>query len=495
VARAKRTTKTVAQRIDMHYFKRPSKFRRLRFFLSLLLPALGVVWLAGYGLARNNHVYSSGRMAPAHAVLTQKCSTCHETRAGFFNAKSNDQLCLTCHDGPVHHASQNSTPACSTCHVEHRGLLRLASTADESCAQCHSKLQAHTASGGTAFARDISSFGASHPEFAALRAGFTDPGTVKLNHAVHLKIGLLGPNGPVQLTCEDCHRANTTARPWRFPLAAGSPPGETPQILNVSAISAVGDKSGPPSLSATRAYLGPIFYAKQCAGCHALRFDRRIADSVPHDTPEVVHAFVVKKLTEYIAVHPGDLREAGSTVMLPGRPLPVNPRVYNSQREWIDAKVAEDEQLLWGKTCKQCHALSIPGADGPAAEGSTAIALPTPAASREVLPVVAKSNITPRWFQHAVFDHDQHRLVNCESCHTAARTSVETADVLLPSIKTCQQCHHSGADGAESRCFECHIYHDWKTEKEPRTTFTLTDLMDPKTSAPAEIAARPTGGK
>jgi len=487
VARAKRTTKTVAQRIDMHYFKHPSPFRRLRFLLSLALPIIAVLWLAGYGLARNNHVYSSGKMAPAHGVLTQKCSACHETHAGFFSGKSSDQLCLTCHDGPIHHANQSSTPACSTCHVEHRGLTRLAATADESCAQCHANLAAHT-SGATSYSHDVSTFLSGHPEFSALRAGFTDPGTIKLNHQVHLKAKLLGPNGPVQLACDDCHRANTASQTWRFPLPPGSPQGETPQVAAVSAVATVAAKPGPPSRSAARAYMGPILYAKQCAGCHLLTFDKRFNEGVPHDTPEVVHAYIVKKLTAYIAAHPEELREAVSTVMLPAKPLPVSPRVYSPPQAWIGAKVAEDEQLLWGKTCRQCHALNT---SPPPANAASAAAAPA------ALPAVAKSNIAPRWFQHAVFDHDQHRLVSCESCHTKAPTSQRTEDVLVPSITTCQQCHHSGPDGAESRCFECHVYHDWKTEKEARARFTLTDLLHPGSTSPARTSQtpKPAGGK
>ena len=195
-------------------------------------------------------------------------------------------------------------------------------------------------------------------------------------------------------------------------------------------------------------------------------FDKHFTESVPHDTPEVVRAFVVRKMTEYIATHPEELREPVSTIMLPTKPLPVSPRVYSPAQQWVEAKVAEAEQLLWGKTCKQCHALNFITRAG------------VNVASTATLPVVEKSNITMHWFQHAVFDHDQHRLVNCESCHTRALNSQETADVLLPSIQICQQCHHSGADGAESRCFECHVYHDWKTEKEVKTKFTLSDLLN-----------------
>lgn len=480
MARVARTTKTVAQRIDLHYFKEPHPLRRWRFLLSLLVPLLAVIWLAGYGLARNNRVYSSGPMASSHAVLRKKCSACHESRGESFRAKSSDQLCLTCHDGPIHHTNQSFTPACASCHVEHRGLMRLAASEDESCAQCHADLRTHATGGSTPYAHEILTFSAGHPEFAVLRPGFSDPGTIKLNHAVHMKAGLDGPHGKVQLACEDCHRANTLNKAWRFPLPPGSPPGETPQFVMISVPRG---KSGPPSRSEERAYMGPITYANHCAGCHPLPFDKRIIENVPHDTPEVVHAFVAKKLTEYIAAHPGELREPVSTVMLPARPIPVSPKVYSPPQQWVAAKVAEDEQLLWGKTCKQCHALNFSAASA------------ADAASPKILPAVAKSNITIRWFQHAVFSHDQHRLVTCESCHARARISQETADVLLPSIQTCRVCHHSGADGAESRCFECHIYHDWKIEKEAKTRFTLSDLLDSSSKETAESAKKEPAGK
>lgn len=431
----------------------------MRFVLSVLIPLLAVIWLAGYGLARNKSVYSSGKMAPAHAVLREKCDTCHDSHGEFSSAKASDQLCITCHDGPIHHANQKFTPACASCHVEHRALMRLAATADASCAQCHAALPSHTASGSTSYARDISDFTAGHPEFAALRPRFVDPGTIKLNHAVHMKANLEGPHGKVQLVCDDCHRADQSNQSWRFFLPTNSPPGETPQIAPVSS---AGDRAIPPSRSEKRAYMGQITYAKHCAGCHPMPFDKRFTESVPHDTPEVVHAFVGKKLTAYIAAHPEELREPISTIMLPAKPLPVSPHVYSPPQQWVAAKLADAEQLLWGKTCKQCHALNFATSAG----GNTA-----PATN---LPVVAKSNITARWFQHAVFDHDQHRLVTCESCHTRARDSKETADVLLPSIQTCRECHHSGADGAESRCFECHTYHDWTKEKSGKGAYTIT---------------------
>ena len=209
-----RTTKKLAQRIDLNYFKRPHPFRRWRFWLSLIVPLVAILWLASYGFTRNERVYSSGPMSPGHAVLSAKCEACHVKVAGFVSARASDNACLACHDGPIHHANQVFTPNCSSCHQEHKGHMPLAATSNASCTQCHANLR--TVGSTTQFARDIENFGAGHPEFAAVRPGSVDPGTIKLDHAVHLKRNLMGPNGPVQLDCDDCHRSPTSTDAWRF---------------------------------------------------------------------------------------------------------------------------------------------------------------------------------------------------------------------------------------------------------------------------------------
>ncbi|HEX4074323.1 MAG TPA: hypothetical protein VHX49_02880 [Candidatus Acidoferrales bacterium] len=464
--REKRTTKTIAQRIDLNYFKRPSRWRTWRFALSVALPCLAVAWLAVYAVARNNHVYSSGKMSPAHAVLTPQCGACHVSRAGVFRAVAADQACLSCHDGPIHHADQVFTPSCASCHVEHRGRMRLASTADASCTQCHADLR--TSGAATPYAKEITEFTSDgHPEFAPLRAGFRDPGTIKLNHAIHLKAGLIGPNNTrVQLDCDDCHRANAAEQSWRFG-ATPAAPSQTPMATSAAGVApgrtfmavSARQEFGPPSESSARAYMQPIAYARHCVGCHPLLFDKRFADSVPHDKPAVIQAFLVKRYTDYIAAHPTELRETKSTTALPTKPVPISPRVYTPP-EWVNTRVAEAELLLWRKTCEQCHALSF---------------APTPALAAPVaLPVVAKSNIPARWFPQARFDHDAHREWTCTTCHARATTSQETADILVPGERTCEQCHHSGANAADARCFECHTYHDWSKEKQVKGAARVT---------------------
>ena len=452
MARAKLTTKKLAQRIDLSYFKRPHPFRRLRFILSVAVPLAAIVWLGWYALAHDNHVYSGGRVSAAHDILSTECNACHVKEAGSFSAKASNQGCESCHDGPIHHANQVFTPNCASCHEEHRGHLRLAATSNTSCTQCHANL--HSTAGATPFAHTVTRFDGDHPEFAALRSGNGDPGTIKFDHAVHLNHNLRGPRGLVDLDCQDCHRAGTAASKWKYG-AIGDAGNEG--LVASGRPAEIAEKSLPPSMDYRRAYMSPIAYAKHCVACHGLQFDPRFQDGAPHDTLEVIHAFLVAKFQQYIPSHPAELRVAAPVPErdLPQKPLPAAFRIL-SRQEWVDLRVAESEELLWRKTCAQCHALSFTKQSSP--------------------PAVANSNITRRWFRHAVFDHDTHKLLKCAECHSQALTSQETSDILIPGIQTCQKCHHSGTTSAESRCFECHTYHDWNKENEVRGTFTLSRL-------------------
>jgi hypothetical protein len=202
----------------------------------------------------------------------------------------------------------------------------------------------------------------------------------------------------------------------------------------------------------------PPEFAKQCAVCHTLQFDKRFGnDQVPHDKPEVVHAFLLKRFGEYIAAHPAAVHEVETRDrQLPGKDSVM--RVARNAAEWVQFHVDAAEWLLYAKTCKQCHTLQP--TSGP-------------------LPEVAKSNITARWLSHAEFDHHPHRMMSCTACHTRTPDSRETADVLLPGIQTCQQCHRPqgpGKEAAEGRCFECHQYHDWMKAKPTKGGFTIQQL-------------------
>ncbi len=476
-----RTTKKLAQRIDLNYFKRPTPLKRAKFWLSLLLPLLALMWISWRGLSGDHRVYSSGRMSKAHAVLEKDCSACHLQTAGAFSAKVTNNACLSCHDGPAHHSPPERSPNCVACHTEHRGRINLRATSNQACAGCHRDLQRK--SPDPKYENHIVSFEDSHSEFAALRslggAAARDPGTIKLNHAIHMKPIRRGPNGPnVQLECGNCHRATAADADLTYAdpkyRAATVSYKDSDEFL----------PQHPETLRAPRPLTGrelmaPVKFANACAACHLLTFDKRFDFGVPHDKPEAIHAFLVRTYREYIAAHPSEVRvrrDPGRD--LTGKPLPPEFRVL-TPAQWVTERTGEADNLLWRKTCNQCHTLT------PFAKTSRRILelsvtqqsdISKLSSSSAELPNIAPASIILQWMPHAKFDHGKHDGFTCVSCHAKALTSTELSDVLLPGIGTCKTCHAPGPEHAESRCFECHTYHDWSKRKEVTPKFTLPAL-------------------
>lgn len=431
-----RTTKKLAQRIDRNYFKKSFPIPHWRRVLSVVLTAVGVIWV-GWSALSGKQAYNAGPLARAHKIATNNCQSCHMEPA-VWGTKVADKACLTCHDGPVHQTAQTFTPQCDDCHVDHKNSFRLAAVADTSCTQCHSDLKVKE--GNPKFAAHINSFFDGHPEFAAVRPGHpADPGTIKLNHQVHLKAGLKGPNGPVQLVCADCHHQ-------------GLPVPRT-QLASLTADAAMTAANGEYQRSLSPE-MEPVNFDKDCMSCHPLTFDTRFKDPAPHKEAKVVQAYLMDQYTRYIAAHPNEIHEP--VQLNPGLPQrPVPPPARNAS-EWVSQRVEEADRLLFQKDCKECHSLTYPAPSS--------------------LPDVPKANETIHWMKNAWFDHKAHQLVECTECHADAPRSQKTADVLLPGIATCQKCHNSGQNAASSQCYECHIYHDWSKAKPVKNTNTITQL-------------------
>jgi hypothetical protein len=475
-----RTTKKLAQRIDLNYFKRPTPLKRAKFWLSLLLPLLALVWIAWRSFSGDHRVYSSGRMSEAHAVLEKECASCHVQQAGAFSAKAADAACLACHDGPIHHVNQTKALPCSTCHSEHRGRVNIHAASNQSCAECHADLKVNGRA--TVVAAHIHSFEDGHPQFAALREGARDPGTIKLNHAIHMKPIRRGPNGPnVTLECRNCHHltaadADLTYADQKYRAATVSYK-ETDEVLLLRP-----ETLWPPRPISGRELMAPVKFANACAACHLLTFDKRFDDGVPHDKPEIVHAFLLKEFREYIVAHPAEVRvQRDPSRDLTGKPMPPEVRIL-TPAQWVTERTAEAEELLWRKTCNQCHTLRAytTGSSGRIEQSVAASEASKAYDSSFGLPYVVPANTTLQWMPHAKFDHSAHTGFTCVSCHEKALTSTETSDVLLPGIANCQKCHAPGPEHAESRCFECHTYHDWSKRKEVKPTFTLPALRTGK---------------
>ena len=410
-----RTTKSLAGRIQGAYYKKVFPIPRWRTLLSRGFLLVGLVWIAWYALARNSTIYSSGPLTKAHSTLGRDCGSCHNQGQGIAKTVT-DPKCLSCHDGPVHSVRQVSTPACSSCHLEHRGTQTLLDSSNEACVNCHSNLQ--VTSGTPTVAVAIKSFTDGHPEFSSATA--KDPGQIKFNHKVHLKKQLRGLTGNVEMACTDCHK--TIA----------------PEISDVAF-----------SPRPARAYMVKVNYEAQCAKCHPLEFDKRIAAVVPHKKLDAVHEFLVAQFSSYIAAHPEELLARPDAERIPREKM---ERVAKDAKEWVAFRVEDSERLLETKTCVECHTLNPTGS----------------------LPTVAPANITTRWLTKGSFNHSAHVGSQCTVCHQKALVSEKASDVLIPGISTCQQCHnaswgHKGLD-AGATCLECHQYHDWNKEKDVRRT-------------------------
>ena len=436
-----RTAKTLAQRIDLHYFKHAHGMRRWRYVLSAAAPLIGLLWVSAFAAAGSRTPYSPGPVASAHAFVENRCEVCHvgegdprsPRESWRFRAHTTDTACLTCHDGPAHAVNQTSAPACAACHQEHRGRIQMARTEDRFCVDCHAALK--TTQGPPKVATHVGTFGVDHPEFAAIRSGAEDPARVRFNHAVHLKNDLRGPRGPETLACATCHT------PERGRERRGAKGPETTGLM------------------------APVTYAQNCARCHPLFFDERLEQVAPHATPADVRAFVRQALALYIQSHPDDISKPDSAFRrVPlNFPRPPEPPARNAE-EWVARRAAADERLLWSKTCVECHEVE------------------TPAVPAGRLPVYAATNINRQWMPRASFDHTPHLMVTCASCHAAA-ASTRTSDVLLPTQATCASCHapakrslRQGPGQVENRCFECHRYHDWTKSRPVVPSYTLPDL-------------------
>src|SRR5260370_294160 len=404
---------------------RPTPLKRARFWLSLLLPLLALVWIAERALSRDSRVYSSGRMSEAHAVLEKECSACHLQQAGAFSAKAADSACLDCHDGPAHHAAQTSTPACASCHSEHRGRISVTAAPNQACAECHSDLKAIRSS--AQYASHIRSFEDGNPEFAALRSAASgaakDPGTIKSNHAIHMKPIRGRPNGPyVQLECGNCHRitaadADLTYTDPKYSAATVSYT-DPDEFLHLHS-----DTFMAPRSVSVRELMAPVKFANACAACHLLTFDKRFDFGVPHDKPEVVHTFLIRTYREYISAHPTDVRVLRDPSRdLTGKPLPSAVRVLTAAH-WVTEHTAETENLLWRQTCKQCHTLTAFAKtsggkfEQPAAQESYVNKLYSSATE---FPYVAPPHTTLPYMPPANIDHSKHERITCVTCHANA---------------------------------------------------------------------------
>jgi hypothetical protein len=393
------------------------------YLLGLLLAIAGAVTYFLIPLSSNKfNSWNPGQMHSAHQMLNNNCQACHQNNF----EKINDAACSQCHNmsdhgevlGSAHIPVKDklkSEGACVDCHFEHAGHEALIHTEDKLCSNCHSDLASTVANPSF---KNVVSF-TDHPDISVnigdkrlvLNSDVKDLNTLKLNHAIHLKKDLRGPNGPVQMQCSDCHQFNSS--------------GYTSEKIS---------------------------FEKNCRSCHQLTFDDDLPESkVPHGNESLV---IPHLITEYakLAGQSKLIEDSSLLRSVPGKVKKesrLDPRLVK-----IIAEAREAEELLFTKTsCNLCHEVSL---------------------NTDVLDLlqskykVQAPEIPQPWLSHAKFPHSSHEMESCESCHDGVLTSEKTEDILLPQIDNCQKCHidpqahRAGSSKIKSNCISCHGYHQQK---------------------------------
>ncbi len=403
---------------------------RLPSLLSLsLIAALLVLFFGGYlpSTGRDVELLSSGPISDSHGMLNNDCGACHE---GVLQ-RVEDRKCLSCHNLSEHSKSLTTFLAnashptantkCGDCHHEHKGQTGLMIHDDRLCNSCHADIKQFAPASKLP---NVTSF-SQHPELKVeIRQGdelvrvsmddkakLVDPTPLKLNHKLHLKDGIRGPNGKVTLRCQDCHRLSTDFKT-----------------------------------------LEPITFEHDCKSCHPLGFDDRLpGDQVPHGDPDVVYNYIYAEYAKlFLATEEEIPRPAELNIRRkPGydEKQDRDEAIAFTKDNIIEQARKSEEQLFTKTACYLCHEISEEKRN-----------------ENERLSKfeIAKVEIPNRWMKAARFGHGAHEELTCESCHSKVRDSEKTKDLNLPNRDTCASCHVTGhaAGKLSSECMLCHSYHD-----------------------------------
>lgn len=553
-----RTTKELASRIDPTYVRRQSGSRGVVIIASICIVAAAVGW---WYLARTRGAYgvvNPGHVSHAHAMWENDCAKCHDNDGkGGFRAAVSDSACLQCHDAAVHSPHQlmrnvgdnahgnlalavnnngeMRSANCVVCHVEHKGEAAMAASDDAHCTNCHTNLAAAMAPGATrAVSLSVTEFNADggHPYFGRelLAEGTSlpvppakfdpailhDPTHLFFDHKRHMASDADPANGKGD-NCTVCHINRN----------------RTPFITRASATT-------EPSDIGSGRYMRPVSYASDCKDCHPLKVSGGAL--LPHVAMELVLAQVSnpadffrnwlgrldetkrnslisketpadKWVSDTVTAFGSDVSEWAGNLAKGDKKMPGAEALENvvidivanaPDKAGTDIRVVS-AYIAFGanKGCAKCHEvkdlhLDYPAASQPASAPSGAAAPSTQPSTPLLSTVPTLIPAAPRrWFTGSTFDHQSHQNLTCVSCHSRAKESTVTADVLSPNLTwttmsgataSCAECHHAAdktGPGAGANCVTCHVFHEKGKSTAPTARQDLPNVLPGHQTVPA----------
>lgn len=380
---------------------------------------------------RLDAVWDSGPISSSHKFISDQCNLCHQKPF----VQVLDEACASCHESTAHHFDaakpelagdpkfkRLTANSCNNCHQEHNGDQSITIRKEGFCTDCHKDIEKSAPSLGI---KNADSFDPGHPEFrpsviadsvsgAFKRVSLEDTAALieksglKFPHELHLKKdGVRGPKGKETLDCNGCH------------------------LLTKGA-----------------ANFDPIGMEGSCERCHQLVFDPRRPDrTLPHGQVHNAQMLIREFYSDYGLR--GGINDVQDPVAQAERRRPGEQPAVTTQRElnpraWADSQAQRVADQTFGKTmCGNCHEVSSGPGKGPL--------------NWEVVPAL----VTKNWLPGGRFDHSAHSdMLKCESCH-AARDSKKAADVLLPKVVVCKECHggENVSNKVPSTCIRCHDFH------------------------------------
>ncbi|MDP2808749.1 MAG: FHA domain-containing protein [Rhodocyclaceae bacterium] len=352
--------------------------------------------------------WSPGPLLPGHQAFATQCNQCHRRP---FEAVP-DKACESCHRTTAPHSSPDVAAAirCAECHRDHKGGNGLVLGDKPLCVACHGNAAGRRS--GSALV-NVHGFDADHPEFRlSFKSRPDQPRPRRISQSD--KSGLVEESG-----LKFSHKAHSGK--LRVP--------SDPQKIRAMKCA----DCHQPDSGGLR--FKPVTMKDHCFDCHKEKFDfdppldeYRLPHGPERAVMDVLEHFYLKRALNADAPRGG---AAGGA----------------SARQALEAARARAQKaasaLVDDMGCGFCHEIE-PAAD-PAA------------ASWKVRPV----RLTEHWLPAARFAHDKHRTSGCAECHDLGR-SEKSADVAIPDIKKCRQCHAGETPGnhkVASPCAACHRFH------------------------------------